>query len=155
MASQFSQLGAASDLCRQAYQVCKHSHPVPWSESVFNDCLSSPYFANAILDGKTLQGYYIGLMVADEATLMDIAVHPSARKQGVGRRLLTHFIAQCEQFNAMSCWLEVRASNTAAIALYEQFHFVQIARRKGYYAMAGDGNSKEDALIMQRTLKNS
>ncbi|MDM7860051.1 ribosomal protein S18-alanine N-acetyltransferase [Alteromonas sp. ASW11-36] len=144
-----------ADSAAQAYIICQQSHPVPWSERVFLDCLTAPYYAWVAIHQSSIVGYYIGLLVADEVTLMDIAVAPQQRGNGVGKALLEHFLANPKTLQGNLCWLEVRASNTAAIALYQANEFVLQGTRKNYYALATSQNDKkfEDALVMQR--KNS
>ncbi len=126
--------------------VLQHAcHVYPWSETTFLSCLTPPYSAEqAYLHGQ-LCGYYVLLMVADEATLMDIGVDAQFRGQGLGRALLTRVLQRCHQAGMQTLWLEVRVSNAAAIELYRSAGFSLIERRKGYY-VAEDG--KEDALIM-------
>lgn len=128
-----------------AYQIHRQVQPKPWSKSTFSDCLTSPYYALQVTHQDQLLGYALVLEVVDEATLMDIAVTPSARRQGVGQKLLNSIIDQCRQHSMQTLWLEVRAGNRPAITLYQQAGFEQVEVRKGYYP-AEEG--REDALIM-------
>lgn len=91
--------------------------------------------------GDALQGFAAWQSVLDEATLLGIAVAMEARRQGIAGRLMREseqYLAQARMF-----FLEVRAGNDAAQALYRAHGYVEIARRKGYY---GD----EDALVLQK-----
>ncbi|MEP1385637.1 MAG: ribosomal protein S18-alanine N-acetyltransferase [Paraglaciecola sp.] len=117
----------------------------PWSKRIFDDCLTPPYFANCLFANNELVGYYIGMSVLDEVTLMDIVIDKTFQGKGYGKKLLEHFINECINKKVMQLWLEVRESNEVAIHLYEQQGFVLIEQRKDYYPTA-DG--KEDALIM-------
>ncbi|WP_133469714.1 ribosomal protein S18-alanine N-acetyltransferase [uncultured Paraglaciecola sp.] len=117
----------------------------PWSKRIFEDCLTHPYFANCLLANNELVGYYIGMSVLDEVTLMDIVINKEFQGEGYGKKLLEHFIDECNDKKAVQLWLEVRESNEVAIHLYEQQGFVLIEQRKNYYPTA---NGKEDALIM-------
>ena len=117
----------------------------PWSKRIFEDCLTHPYFANCLLVNNQLAGYYIGMSVLDEVTLMDIVISKPFQGKGYGKKLLEHFIDECNHKKAVQLWLEVRESNEVAIYLYEQQGFVLIEQRKNYYPPT-DG--KEDALIM-------
>lgn len=121
----------------------------PWSEAVFLDCLTPPYFAYKLCVSGKLQGYYIGLQVLDEITLMDIAVAGEYQSQGVGRCILAHFIEQCRLRKGTEIWLEVRESNIAAHQLYISLGFTLIEKRKDYYP-SKDG--AEAALIMKLAL---
>lgn len=132
-----------------AFKIQSRCHYNPWSGKVFADCITPPYFAVQLSKASTVSGYYVGMNVAGEATLMDVGVAPELRGKGLGRRLLAHFIANCEQRTCTEIWLEVRASNDSAIHLYKQNGFELIETRKGYYPSA-DG--REDALIMKKPL---
>jgi ribosomal protein S18 acetylase RimI-like enzyme len=86
-------------------------------------------------------GFLVTRSVAsDEHEILNLVVAPEARRQGLAHELLTHALAQA----AGSWFLEVRASNTAAIRLYEKLGFVTEARRVRYYH---DG---EDALVLRK-----
>ena len=89
---------------------------------------------------------YAGLLVAaDEGYITNVAVDPSRRRQGVAAQLLQVFdnFARGNQLAFLT--LEVRPSNTAAIALYQGFGFEEVGRRKNYYDLP-----KEDALILTK-----
>ncbi|QHJ11124.1 Ribosomal-protein-alanine acetyltransferase [Paraglaciecola mesophila] len=133
----------------QAYSIHCNGHSHPWSESVFADCFTDNYQAYALQQDNTVVGLYVALFVLDEATLMDIGVDASYRGRGLSRVLMSHFLAQCKASNIHYVWLEVRASNFAAIGLYEAFGFEQIERRKGYYKTQ---EGQEDALMMRLAL---
>ena len=81
---------------------------------------------------------------------MTLAVEPSARRRGLGRTLLRHAMALGRSQGATRGLLEVRASNAAALALYEQEGFQRTAVRERYYA-----NPVEDAVLMERELSAS
>jgi [ribosomal protein S18]-alanine N-acetyltransferase len=118
----------------------------PWSVGIFTDCLTKPYFAYSMHAANTLLGYYVAMQVLEEVTLMDLAVDPAQQGKGYGKRLLEHFINQCEQRSATEAWLEVRESNKRAIALYHNAYFNVIEERKNYYLKPG---GTESAIIMQ------
>ncbi|GGD55908.1 ribosomal protein S18-alanine N-acetyltransferase [Lacimicrobium alkaliphilum] len=121
-------------------------HSYPWSRSTFASCLAPPYFAWQLTANEQLIGFYVGLQVLREATLMDIGLAPSARGQGMSYLLLKHFFSQCREKNIEEIWLEVRVSNQGAIHLYHKTGFELIERRKNYYPCA---EGREDALIMK------
>ena len=129
-----------------AFKLQTACHAFPWSRKIFIDCLDSPYFAWQIMVEGQVAGYYVGLLAAVEATLMDIGVAKHFRSRGLGRELVKHFLLQCNARQALDAWLEVRISNSNAIALYQSMGFETIETRKDYYPLA-DG--KEDALIMK------
>lgn len=119
----------------------------PWTLALFTSCFGERYFnAVAVADGSgQVQGFYVGEYIAGQASLFDIAVHPDAQGQGYGKALLEHFIDSAISKGAFECWLEVRASNHKAIALYQQAGFVQTGLRPNYYPTP---NGKEDAVLM-------
>ncbi len=94
----------------------------------------------AICEGSLL-GFVVARLVAPgECELLNLAVEPAARRKGIARSLLLEAIA-----GAPGAWfLEVRASNRAAIQLYESAGFRAVARRPGYYR-----DPAEDAIVMR------
>lgn len=99
-------------------------------------------------DGGTgkVVGYAGLLVVADEGYITNVAVFPEYRRRGVAAQLLSVFENFARGSHLAFLTLEVRPSNTAAIALYESFGFQQAGRRKNYYDLP-----KEDALILTKT----
>ncbi len=130
-----------------AFSVQQNCHLYPWSQDVFADCLDGQYFAFQMEQLTEVMGYYIGLQVLDEVTLMDIGVKQSCRGKGYARTLMTHFIQQCRQRSIKDIWLEVRRSNLIAERLYLQFGFELIEERKNYYPTQ---EGRENALIMKK-----
>ncbi|HSC88502.1 MAG TPA: ribosomal protein S18-alanine N-acetyltransferase [Polyangiaceae bacterium] len=94
-------------------------------------------------------GFALGWVVADELEVLDVAVHEAERRRGLGRSLVRALFEAAEARGARSAYLEVRASNTAAQALYVALGFVRDGERRGYY---GDG---EDAWLFRRMLAAS
>jgi ribosomal-protein-alanine N-acetyltransferase len=117
----------------------------PWSRKIFEDCLTKPYFAYSLDQDIQPLGYYIGMRVLDEVTLMDIVVSAAHQGKGLGKSLLQHFMDHCNHHNIQQIWLEVRESNAAAISLYDNAGFILVEQRVNYYPCA---KGKEDALIM-------
>lgn len=118
----------------------------PWSETLLEDALFNPQasFIAAEDDEGHILGYAGLHAVLDEGYIDNIAVTPDARRHGVASALLDVFC----RFGAAHLaflTLEVRKSNTPAIALYEKFGFQQTGLRPGYYQ-----HPQEDALIMTR-----
>ena len=123
-------------------------HDWPWSLGNYEDCLSSHYDAWVALasDGE-LQGYYVLMTVVDEAHLLTIAVKQCCQRQGLGKYLLSHALAQAKRNKLTSMLLELRLSNQPAMQLYQSCGFVLVGRRKNYYRV--DQQQREDALIMR------
>mgnify|MGYP000179797209 CR=1 FL=1 len=129
----------------QFFELHKKGQYSPWSRKIFEDCLTAPYFANSITQNGLAVGYYIGMQVLDEVTLMDIVVAPEHQGKGIGKSLLQHFMGCCEHKEIQQVWLEVRESNTPAIHLYDKLGFNLVEQRVDYYPCE---SGKEDALIM-------
>lgn len=84
-----------------------------------------------------------GVQIAGEqGDILTVGVDPSFRRQGLGEALLTAMIAEFKGWGGKQLFLEVRASNLPARALYEKCGFLEISRRKGYYR-----DPLEDAII--------
>jgi ribosomal-protein-alanine N-acetyltransferase len=88
-------------------------------------------------------GYLIFWVVYEEMHILNLAVHPARRHQGIARRLLSEGLAQARALGAELAWLEVRPSNLAARTLYESFGFREVGRRPHYY-----NDTHEDALLL-------
>lgn len=119
------------------------SFPSPWSRASFVHELRSPHsrLTAAEKQGRVV-GYLCCWQVADEVHILDIAVHPEQRRQGIGEQLLRRALTEGREQGAQSANLEVRRSNKSAIALYETFGFRTVAIRRRYY------DNGEDALLM-------
>lgn len=116
----------------------------PWSEDMLAEELyhdNASYIVAEAEDGTVLG--YAGLQaVLDEGYITNVAVAPAFRRQGVADALVAAF---CRFGKAKLAFLtlEVRASNAAAIALYEKHGFSPVGRRKNYY-----DHPTEDAVLM-------
>lgn len=118
----------------------------PWSRAMLEPELSNPLslWLVAVCDGQVV-GYVGSQSVLDGADMMNIAVHPQYRKQGIAQRLILELISLLQDRGVKSLALEVRASNKPAICLYQKLGFVQVGCRRGYYR-----NPKEDAFILRK-----
>lgn len=118
----------------------------PWSEASFRSLLraETTRFRVATRSGQVV-GYAIASRVGDEAELANLAVDPAARRAGLGALLLDDLLASTDAPPGATVYLEVRASNEAAQALYRSRGFEAVGRRKGYYSRPA-----EDAVIMRR-----
>lgn len=121
----------------------------PWSEELFRAALENPAVSILLAEGPdgAVLGYAVLSTVLDEGNLDNIAVAPSARRQGVADALL-ETILRLGRGRLSALMLEVRASNAPAIALYQKHGFAAVGRRKNYY-----DNPREDAVLMTLTLK--
>ena len=92
-------------------------------------------------------GFLVGRLAADEAEILNLAVAPGYRRQGIGRRLVAEALAVARQRGAGKCWLEVRAANRAARDFYRALGFAETSRRRGYYR-----DPEDDGVVCLRLL---
>lgn len=97
--------------------------------------------------GTGLVAYLLGLVVVDQGEILSLATLPSHRRRGLGWKLVTATLEAMAGRGVTSVWLEVRASNQPAQALYREAGFVASGVRKGYYR-----HPVEDALVLRRDL---
>lgn len=118
----------------------------PWSEKSVASELENPlsYWLVA-MDGEKLVGYVGSQTVLGETDMMNVAVCPDYRRQGIAEGLILALIAALKARESHCLALEVRDSNASARALYEKLGFSEIGRRKNYYR-----SPKEDALILRK-----
>jgi ribosomal-protein-alanine N-acetyltransferase len=121
------------------------SYPTPWSRSMFAGELSKPssLCLGAFDDEGRLAGYVIASRYVDAWHVMNIAVDPESRRNGVGTALLRRLFELTAGQERRGYTLEVRVSNAAAIRLYERLGFRARGVRRAYYT-----DNREDALIM-------
>jgi ribosomal protein S18 acetylase RimI-like enzyme len=128
------------------------------AKSLFLACLnptahaiptSGPDNATTATDGIVGFAAFSAILTigAGESTLENMAIAPPWQRQGIGRRLLTAGLLWCRSQAAGRAFLEVRASNGAAIALYQRAGFSAVGNRPGYYR-----EPAEDGLQMQKLL---
>lgn len=94
------------------------------------------------LDGKIV-AMIVSWLILDELHIATIATRPDFRKQGIGKKLLTHALKSARDEGVTRSFLEVRESNEVAINMYKSFGFVEDGRRKEYYK-----DNHEDAILM-------
>ena len=121
-----------------------HTHP--WTRGNFNDALAGKYLCKVAEIGGKMIGYAVLMQGVDDAELLDIGINASHQRQGWGRQLLQAILALAYQLGRQRVVLEVRASNLAAIALYQSIGFVQIGLRRDYYPVENSG--RENAILM-------
>ncbi|QIQ21943.1 ribosomal protein S18-alanine N-acetyltransferase [Zophobihabitans entericus] len=133
-----------------AFKIGQAAHAFPWSWQNFESNQGERYLNLKIERDGQIVGFLITQVVLDEANLFNIAIDPAFQKQGLATELLNHLIEELAARNVVTLWLEVRASNTAAINLYNQLGFNEITIRTNYYP--AKNNQREDAIIMAYTL---
>jgi ribosomal-protein-alanine N-acetyltransferase len=126
--------------------------PHPWSERQFAAALESDrervlVARSARSAAPGLVGFCVEMSVADEVHIHSVAVHPEWRRRGLGRLLLETALGVAERSGATRAFLEVRAGNAAALALYGALGFAATGRRRDYYE-----SPREDAVVMALAL---
>jgi [ribosomal protein S18]-alanine N-acetyltransferase len=124
----------------------RRSYPTPWSRSMFAGEIAKPSsICLGAFDAETgvLLGYLIISRYVDAWHVMNVAVEPRHRRQGIATALLDRLFELTADDGRRGYTLEVRVSNTQAIALYERLGFQSRGVRRGYYT-----DNREDALIM-------
>lgn len=117
----------------------------PWTRGNFADSLRAGYECRTLRLGPQLLGYFVLMLAAGEAHLLNLSIAGSRQRTGYGSLLLREASALARGRGARSLFLEVRPSNRGAQALYTRFGFRKIGVRRGYYpAHAG----REDALVL-------
>lgn len=118
---------------------------VPWSlDSIETELLNEDkklYYV--VEDANGVVGYAGAWLVYDEGQITNIAIRPSARRQGFAAKLTSALIEECFKRGMHEIFLEVRISNLSALSLYRQLGFTVKGMRKNYYS-----EPKEDAYIM-------
>ena len=125
----------------------RRAFPTPWSLSMFVLELSKP---SGICLAATQNGRLVGYLVCSRYDtvwhVMNVAIDPARRREGIASTLMTHLFETADRPHEQYT-LEVRESNEGAIALYERFGFRGAGHRRAYYH-----DNREDALIMWRTV---
>ncbi len=120
-----------------------YSHP--WTSGNFADSLRAGYECRTMRIGAELIGYFVALVAAGEAHLLNLTVAVAHQRRGHGGALLREVLRIARERGAQELFLEVRPSNLSAQAMYERFGFTRVAVRRGYYpGRAG----REDALVL-------
>ena len=139
-------LQMTADHVSQVAELEKICFSDPWSEKSVASELTNPLSLWLVaVEGERVAGYVGSQSVMGESDMMNVAVHPDFRRQGVAELLVKELVAALAEKGNYCLTLEVRASNTPAISLYEKLGFSRIGLRKNYYR-----NPKEDALILRK-----
>jgi ribosomal-protein-alanine N-acetyltransferase len=138
----------ADDLHRLAEIALRSVTAAQWTQIEYQKLFApEPLLIRAALvveqDGGVV-GFIVGRQVGREWEIENIAVTASARRRGLGSRLVGEFLRLVRERGGSQVFLEVRESNHAARALYEKWAFVESGRRRGYYS-----SPAEDALVLR------
>lgn len=122
----------------------------PWSETQFQESFGN-FYENIVIEMKEgdiikIIGFAVMQVVAEQGDLLNIAVNSLQRRKGYGSLLLREILQRGEQGGLKHIYLEVRASNSAALGLYERLGFKRIGLRKDYYRAH---SGREDGISME------
>jgi ribosomal-protein-alanine N-acetyltransferase len=133
----------------QVLPIERASFPTPWTRAAFCYEIQQNKVAHCttIQSRSGVVGYLCFWEIGHEIHITNLAVHPEWRRRGVARRLLATALAEGVSRGVVLAFLEVRPTNTRALALYDSLGFQVIGRRNGYYFDTG-----EDALVMEARL---
>uniref|UniRef100_B1XUU7 [Ribosomal protein bS18]-alanine N-acetyltransferase n=1 Tax=Polynucleobacter necessarius subsp. necessarius (strain STIR1) TaxID=452638 RepID=B1XUU7_POLNS len=141
------------------------SHLHPWTRGNFSDSLAAGHWAYCVrpqaeqilkgsyLDPAALWAYCILFPAVDELHLLNITVSPHLCKLGLGQRMMAAIEGVAFQQKMPRIILEVRPTNTAALALYQKLDYEQIGVRKNYYPVNPETGWREDALVLAKSIK--
>lgn len=126
-------------------QLDRMSFSLPWPEPSFQYEVTENRVARCFVAEaeQRIVGMIVSWLIVDEMHIATIAVHPDFRRRGIGARILTEALQDARAAGARRAFLEVRAGNEAAQAMYRNFGFAVMGRRLRYYKDNG-----EDAIVM-------
>lgn len=127
----------------------RRSYDFPWSHSVFSECLLAGYECMVLDREGEVVGYGILSVAAGEAHILNLCIKPAFRSHGYGERLLDEILFRARTASVLEIFLEVRPSNTTALALYKKKGFYHLSDRPAYY-QAREG--REDACVLAKKL---
>ncbi|AIK17683.1 ribosomal protein S18-alanine N-acetyltransferase [Glaesserella parasuis] len=128
------------------FEIEQQAHLVPWAKGTLLNSQGERYLNLKLSVENRIVAFAICQFVLDEVTLFNIAVDPAYQGKGYGKQLLQALIAQLQQKQITTLWLEVRASNTTAQKLYFSLGFNEVTVRKNYYPTQDGG--RENAVVM-------
>lgn len=131
----------------------KSAQSLPWSEGMLKEeLLHSEARVLGAHRESTLWAFVAFRRIADELWVMNLATHPSMRRQGLAQALLTCGIQDMNDGQISQVMLEVRRGNRPARGLYAGMGFEEIGIRPGYYTPIPGSAVREDAVIMRRVI---
>ena len=135
----------------QIMEIENVSFLTPWHEKIFEMELKKPRTLHSVCKkNDKVVGYLVSWMLYDEIHILNVAVHPDCRRNGIAEKLIDYTINHFAYKGAITVILEVRTSNKAAQNLYEKLGFKTLRARKNYYADTG-----EDALVMMLDISSA
>lgn len=135
-----------SDVAR-CVAIERASSDYPWAESIFRRSLKLGHWASVLHNDAHLVAFCVCQCIADECSILNLAVDPPWQRRGLGRLLMHSALSAAQAQGAQHAFLEVRQSNRAARALYTALGFDVVGIRENYYPVQR-GQAHEHALLM-------
>ncbi len=123
-----------------------------WTLESFESCFKENYCAWVLETEHELCGFLISLLNLDELEILNLAVHPAYRRQGLAEQLFQHLMQFAKAQKIKCIHLEVSAENHSAIGLYEKYNFRLVGRRKNYYVTE---EGAQEALLFAKDVMKS
>ena len=128
----------------QVAEIERQIFSIPWSEKAFKDSMESDNTIYIVAKEDNNVAGYAGMYLSfEEGNITNVAVNPSGRRKGIGEKIVRDILNRAYEKGVRDVFLEVRETNSAAIALYEKIGFKEEGIRKNFYE-----KPKENALIM-------
>jgi ribosomal-protein-alanine N-acetyltransferase len=118
-----------------------------WSPASYQEAVRAAQLVLVAEIGGSVSGFVVCRFVAGEGEILNVAVAPSHRREGVGSRLLAEVMEEAKAKRVQRVYLEVRESNGTAITFYEKHGFAKSGCRKNYYRYP-----TENAVFMEKKL---
>jgi len=130
---------ALANICRQSPEAAQ------WPKESYDQAYSLGQIVLVAESHAKVCGFLVARTTGDEAEILNIAIDPTHRRNGIGSALLSAAISSAQTHHAKTIYLEVRESNRAAIAFYAKHGFAKSAVRRAYYS-----SPTENAVVMKK-----
>ena len=138
-----------ADWLERVLQIENAVYPHPWSRANFEDSIKTGYQMQVLTTSNSdILGYFIAMQGFEEVHLLNITVAEPYQRQGWARVMLDALAVWSRGQGAAWLWLEVRANNERALAVYQAQGFKLISVRQDYYPKGPKANGCEDAIVM-------
>ena len=130
----------------QVAEIERQIFSIPWSEKAFRDSMESDNTIYIVAKENDNVAGYAGMYLSfEEGNITNVAVNPLSRRKGIGEKIVRDILNRAYEKGVRDVFLEVRETNSVAIALYEKIGFKEEGIRKNFY-----DKPRENALIMWR-----
>lgn len=128
----------------QVAEIERQIFSIPWSEKAFRDSMESDNTIYIVAKENNSVAGYAGMYLSfEEGNITNVAVNPLSRRKGIGEKIVRDILNRAYEKGVRDVFLEVRETNSVAIALYEKIGFKEEGIRKNFY-----DKPRENALIM-------